>query len=557
MSLQPAPSTAPHPITVGAFFILDPRVMNTLRSSRDSDYGSDFSDGEVDIVNALLDGLHAVRATSHSPAIQSGNPHNAPVLSLVPAVLAEPSNLTTTSYLAKSPHNLANRAYSPAHTRGTQPWLRDPPELIEYPDLSHFPPGLQAQPASQSAQPERASEKTDPAQSSKSPLERFRTFPKKPLTVTDLSSGAWCELQYAYVLSRLPGGRKTRTAAMRGGTAVHQKLEDQVHTAVRVSVARKEEAFALRMWNAVQGLRTLRETGMTREFEVWGTIDGEVVNGVIDELSFTCPVDDLGSDTAPAASPELTTRRGKKQTPISMYLGSHHRQVYLLDAKTRGSTTLPSGAALRPTKMQLSLYHRLLRSTAAGKVDMPAIISRYGLEPEARFSDTFMAQIGSLHDDIFDDADSVSDGSEIPDERHGPRASIDSTPDVAPTLATATDFIRYRCLSQLIPLLLDEVNLTFPQGADTVADLLAVQYRHRDDGRILGSISFQNDPAALDSYLAKNMQWWQGCREPEGVPIEETYKCSYCEFAESCEWRMGKEKEIYDRKRAKAAASTG
>jgi len=375
--------------------------------------------------------------------------------------------------------------------------------------------------------------------------------------VTDLTSGAWCELQYAYVLTRLPGGRKTRTAAMRGGSAVHQKLEDQVHTAVRVSVARKEEAFALRMWNVIQGLRTLRETGLTREFEVWGTIGGQLVNGIIDELSFTCPVDEMESPTTDDPKPVSPKGRQKKQTPISMYLDSHRRQVYLLDAKTRGTTKLPTGAALRPTKLQLFLYHRMLSETAAGKLDLPAVMTRYGLELDARFSDAFMAQIGSLHDDIFDDADSESDGSESPEDRRCGRASIDATPSLEPTMAGASDFIRYRCLSQLVPLLLEEVSLTFPHGADDVADLLSVQYRHREDGRVVGSTTFSADAESLDAYITKYMQWWHGRREPEGVPIEESYKCGYCEFAESCEWRMGKEKEIYDRKRAKAAASTG
>lgn len=424
--------------------------------------------------------------------------------------------------------------------------------------MSPSPPGLAGEATFSTSQPDAAAKSGKTKRSSsKSPLQRFRSFPKKPLTVTDLTSGAWCELQYAYVLTRLPGGRKTRTAAMRGGSAVHQKLEDQVHTAVRVSVARKEEAFALRMWNVIQGLRTLRETGLTREFEVWGTIDGQLVNGVIDELSFTCPVDEMEPPMAEGLKPASPKGRQKKQTPMSMYLDPHRRQVYLLDTKTRGSNKLPTGAALRPTKLQLFLYHRMLSETAAGKLDLFLVMARYGLEPEARFSDAFMAQIGGLHDDIFDDADSESDGSEAPEDRRSGRASIDATPSLEPSLAGASDLMRYRCLSQLVPLLVEEVGLTFPQGADDIADLLSVQYRHREDGRVVGSTAFSADAESLDAYVTKYMQWWHGRREPEGVPIEESYKCGYCEFAESCEWRMGKEKEIYDRNRAKAAASTG
>ena len=121
----------------------------------------------------------------------------------------------------------------------------------------------------------------------RSPLERFRRPPKKTLSVTDLISPAWCELQYLYTLSK--HGKKKRTPAMKQGTAVHKALEDEVHTTVQVSTTKREDSWGLRIWNIIQGLRTLRDTGRTREFEVWGTVGGELVNGVIDELSYTCP----------------------------------------------------------------------------------------------------------------------------------------------------------------------------------------------------------------------------------------------------------------------------
>lgn len=86
---------------------------------------------------------------------------------------------------------------------------------------------------------------SDVIEDERSPLQRFRSYPRKPLTVSDLTSGAWCELQYWYTLTRLPGGRRTRTAAMRQGSKVHQKLEDEVHTTVPIEIASKEDAFAL------------------------------------------------------------------------------------------------------------------------------------------------------------------------------------------------------------------------------------------------------------------------------------------------------------------------
>lgn len=311
---------------------------------------------------------------------------------------------------------------------------------------------------------------------------------------------------------------------MRGGTRVHQNLEDQVHTTIQVNITTKEEAFALRLWNVVQGLRTLRDTGMTRELEVWGMIEGQIVNGIIDEVSYESP--------NAAFEQELSL---SQQASIKDYLAPHPKKVYLTDVKTRASDRLPTGAALRPARVQLFLYHRLLGDMASGMVDFNIILDRYGLRVDALFSDAFMAQIGDLHDEIFYDADS---------DLGGPPSTPGSSQTKPPH-----DLIRYRSIAQVIPLLQSELRETFPQGATTLGDLVAVQYRHREDGRILGNTFFPNDPGALKLYTSHNLQWWRGDRDAEGVSIEETYKCRSCEFAESCQWRKDKEAEFLQKRR--------
>lgn len=393
----------------------------------------------------------------------------------------------------------------------------------------------------------------EPFKDSRSPLQRFRSFPKKPLTVTDLSSGAWCELQYWYTLTLLPGGRKTRTAAMRGGTRVHQTLEDEVHTTVQVSIATKEEAFALRLWNAIQGLRTLRDTGLTRELEVWGMIEGQIVNGIIDEVSHESPNPAFEQELNLSQLSQDSAAHSNQQAPITDYLEPHAKRFYLTDVKTRGSDRLPTGAALRPARVQLFLYHRLLGNMASGLVDFTAIMDRYGLRTDALFSDAFMAQIGNLHDEVFYDADSNLEQS--PSSSRSTRAGRNAaeSPDTIPSrnseITQPHDLIRYRSIAQILPLLQAELQETFPRGPASLGNLLAVQYRHRDGGRILGHNAFPNDPEALDAYIKQNLQWWRGERDAEGVSIEETYKCRTCEFAESCQWRKDKEAEFLQKKR--------
>jgi exonuclease V len=185
--------------------------------------------------------------------------------------------------------------------------------------------------------------------------------------VTDLVSQAWCELQYYYTLSI--HGRKVRTAAMKKGSVVHKELKDQIYTTVQVDIACKEKAWGLRIWNVIQGLKTLRETGQTRELEVWGLVEGQIVNGVIDEVAYACPDEELEAQSerepnsaksaldieAPAqtslkdyfqAQGATTLENATRLThsehlePTNLELKTSRHKVYITDVKTRGSSSL-------------------------------------------------------------------------------------------------------------------------------------------------------------------------------------------------------------------------
>ncbi|KAI0391414.1 hypothetical protein F5Y17DRAFT_478695 [Xylariaceae sp. FL0594] len=511
---------------------------NANTGDGDSDYGSDFSVGEEQLVEKLLQDVASSSgtqaATRGSPNDDDANEHNglgsgngqrhAPFTTFNRATISSPRNPTTTRLTRElSPNSEVSDTWS----RGQADVSSD---SIGYPDLSRAlstldPKEDEALRHDLSPPPPSSGKGAD----TRSPLQRFRTFPRRPLTVTDMAAGAWCELQYWYTLTRLPGGRKPKTPAMRAGTRVHQTLEDQVHTPVQVDIVSKEEAFALRLWNIVQGLRTLRDTGLTRELEVWGQVEGEIFNGVIDQLSHESPNSSFEEELN-------MSNPSSQQSSIEGFLGRRNKTVYLTDIKTRGSDRLPNGIALRPARVQLFLYHRLLSGMASDELDYSAILDRYGINGEARFSDGFIAQMGGLHDEIFYDADSEVE-SDAPD-------------------AQAPDLIRYRSVSQIIPLLRDELKETFPLGSASIGNLLSVQYRHREDGRILGNNSFPNDSGALEAYMKDNLRWWRGDREPEGVNIEETFKCGLCEFAESCQWRKDKEVEFLKKKRAMQTSTT-
>ena len=386
----------------------------------------------------------------------------------------------------------------------------------------------------------------------RSPLERFRTKPKKPLSVTDLVSPSWCELQYWYVLSK--HGRKRRTPAMKQGSAVHKTLEDQVHRTVEVKIRKKEDSWGLRLWNIIQGLQTLRDTGITREFEVWGVLDGEIINGSIDELSYTCPdreleqaskkqekndelppdqtlIDDFFRKEVAQSLEDVSLRDVKVKPAIAS-------KIYLLDVKTRGTSSIPKGASFRPTRMQLMLYRRLLCDLATGRVDPSLLWSRHGLDPNETFSDSFITQIGNLNEVYFD-----TENESSKEDQHEPPPSTQDSIQV---------LLEHNSLAQLWQLMMEEFQLTMPDGADSIGKILKVEYRNQTDGEIVGVKNFLDDEKVLQEYISDQMRWWKGEREAVGVSTSEAFKCGYCEFAEDCTWRKNKIEEaiIAHRKRS-------
>lgn len=329
---------------------------------------------------------------------------------------------------------------------------------------------------------------------------------------------------------------------MRQGSRVHKTLEDQVHTTVEVDVLSKEDAWGLRIWNIIQGLKTLRDTGMTREIEVWGVVDGLVVNGVLDELSYICPDRELEEVTA--KSPQDTP--SADQTSITNFLDQGNSnsndlgviknlrdmikktsRIYLTDVKTRGAKSIPKGASFRPTLMQLMLYHRLLSDLATNKVDASVIFDRYDLDSAAPFSDNFVAQIGNLNEVFYEASTDPEHVPDVPSPAQDPMQTL----------------LEHNSLHRLWGLMIQEFKRTMPAGVKSIGNVLKAEYRGQVDGAILGIKTFLYDDKVMQTYLDDEMRWWKGEREAQGVCLEEAYKCGFCEFADECSWRKNKIEE--------------
>ncbi|PHH62646.1 hypothetical protein CDD81_6792 [Ophiocordyceps australis] len=500
---------------------------DAVESNSDSDYGYDFTaEEEQDLINIVNEVSQPAAATS---------PDTTTVIDSLPT--HQDGHIEDLGHGTLD--NLQDEIFAAADWRGLAANAH-----VCYPDLSRALSQIKEEESS-TPSAETAAAVPAPCTDSvpdeqRTPLERFRQYPRKPLTVTDLISGAWCELQYWYILTRLPGGRKTRTAAMRQGTKMHRKLEDEVHTEVRVKVTRREDNFALRLWNVIQGLRTLRETGLTRELEVWGVVNGNLVNGVIDGLSYENPNPEFEDDLANPASQEAMS----KQSVLTDFFPpdkdksealEHQKRIYLTDVKTRRSKAAVSQALLRPAKIQLLLYHSFLSDMAAGKLDFFKVLRRYAMDPDRHFSDTFVAQLGQVHHEIFYDAPSSIQELE--------RARSEPPQGTPASTVLGTDVVRYHTLRQMLPLLEHELHKTFPLREASLGHILRVLYLHNQDGRQLEVHDFPVSRQALQEYLKEHMEWWRGEREARGVQVEEAFKCGTCEFAAECVWRQSMDEE--------------
>lgn len=336
---------------------------------------------------------------------------------------------------------------------------------------------------------------------------------------------------------------------MKAGSKVHEKLEEEVYTSVPVTVQTKEEGWGLRIWNVLAGLKTLRETGMTRELEVWGVLEGEVVGGVIDQVSFSCTDQELeaklqsATDGKPPQEQEAPALE-EGQQPLSSFLKSsaggqtmaealdipslHPRLptspatpsnlLYITDVKTRSAPSLPRGASFVPTKLQLMLYHRMLSQMISG-FEFSLVARHYELDMHAPFSDEFIAQLASIDADL-------------------------------------NLILSHKSLSGLWSLVRPAFAAVSrsPGQPVHVSKVLCAEYRDARTGDLRGTTTITYDEKLLDRYLKHEMGYWQGQRKPVGVEISDAWKCGVCEFAADCDWRKDRELEFRSRGRGRGYA---
>ncbi|XP_013928307.1 PREDICTED: exonuclease V [Thamnophis sirtalis] len=93
-----------------------------------------------------------------------------------------------------------------------------------------------------------------------------------------------------------------------------------------------------------------------------------------------------------------------------------------------------------------------------------------------------------------------------------------------------------QCFEDLLELVL--LNLTHSDIPPI--DRLQIEYIHQQTNTLLGTEVITYDQDELMSMSHYFLDYWKGQRDPKGVDIEDTWKCSYCLFVDICDWRRRK-----------------
>ncbi|RIA85161.1 exonuclease V [Glomus cerebriforme] len=188
------------------------------------------------------------------------------------------------------------------------------------------------------------------------------------------------------------------------------------------------------------------------------------------------------------------------------------------DTKTRMKPFLPNQTNIPPSvKYQLMLYKKLFDELAEGVIDDIKIFQTLQLNPDLEFSNE-LANFIKINCEDFNEKEK----------------------EFKPNLRN------------LIKVVINHFGKIWKSS-----NILEVSYKFQKDGRDLGSLYFEYDENQIENHLTKSTKYWKGDRKPEGVPIEEAWKCRNCEFADNCEWRLDKIKELEQKKRALIEITNG
>ena len=259
-------------------------------------------------------------------------------------------------------------------------------------------------------------------------------------------------------------------------------LELEVHEIVKVETKTYEDKWAVTLIDTYTQLATVAAGGMEREISVFGDLfdQGILVRGIIDQVQLT-------KDTG-----ELT----------------------ILDYKTRRSKSVPTEAQKRGHALQLMLYKCMLDGLTCGMTKVSQLAEHLSLNFSQELTEGVLQHVGKC-------------GLRGLFTKSRPPAEIVNLEEERVTLGELAGKI-----SELI------VGLNLP-----LVSTLMVQYIYQETREVIGMDVVVYDEAWTKKMFVNSLDFWLGKREPQGVDLEDLWKCDTCQFRDVCVWRRQKELE--------------
>jgi exonuclease V len=167
-------------------------------------------------------------------------------------------------------------------------------------------------------------------------------------------------------------------------------------------------------------------------------------------------------------------------------------ELELAELKTRRRPMLPLAAQKKKDCFQVSLYKYIFDAMVQGKVTSASLIHHTKLCPDKPLGPSVL--------------------------RHAQQGGFS-----------------VKSLSDIMEL----VFLSLTLSDLPVIDVLKIEYIHQETAAVLGTEIVAFDEKEVRSKVQHYMAYWMGHREPQGVDVEEAWKCRTCNYIDICEWRKG------------------
>ncbi|GAV98768.1 hypothetical protein LENED_000170 [Lentinula edodes] len=355
-------------------------------------------------------------------------------------------------------------------------------------------------------------------------------------------SPSWCEVQFDYGLRQLrhrklkdrpasfvteqgkeivvdKGVAAKSDATKKKGVSVHKRLEREIRPEeIKVQVTTEEERWGLRIINMIDCIDSLLLLGCARETPVFGLIEGNIVVGIIDEITFS---------QASPSSPNHDKKRGFQSSPST-------------PQKPKRTLSRLNGAKIDST---LQLVYRLQpnRQRSFRKSQKGSFTSSREEIEIAKAIEASMRDFQLKSKDEQQLAQALAHSVTDPEVGSSVTEQEKNLVDDPELLWALEQSLLTRLNDNGLDSTAQSQDIQRPSPINNATQHQSFGNHHSD---IIGTKEFEFDAKCLDEYLEDILKWWNGDRKPRGVSLEQSGRCFSCEYRFGCEWREKKAREV-------------